>query len=65
MVADFTKDEDGNWWLLNVRGFKLVNPLIRPKLKVFTGWADEETNDKKEHSNAISFQGKQSKNLRT
>ena len=64
LVADFTKDENGTWWLLNVRGFKTVNPLIKPKLKVFTGWADEETDDKKEAANIKVHQGKQTKNLK-
>lgn len=45
MVADFTKDENGVWWFLNLRAFKVKNPLQRPRLKPFTGWADETSDD--------------------
>jgi len=32
-IADFVKDESGTWWLVNVRGFHLVDKLnINPKM---------------------------------
>ena len=48
MVADFTKDENGIWWFLNLRAFKVSNPYLRPRLKAFTGWADENSDEDKD-----------------
>lgn len=63
MAADFTKDENGTWWLLNIRGFKVANPLQKPKLKAFTGWADDDSEENKSKNLANKNQ-KQSKNLK-
>lgn len=30
IVGDFIKDEMGNWWLINIKAFKPVQPLKRP-----------------------------------
>lgn len=39
-VGDFVKDESGTWWLINIRGFVLVDKFnINPK--AFLGTSDE------------------------
>lgn len=56
MVCDFTKDENGVWWFLNMRAFKVTDPYQRPRLKPFTGWADENSEDKKDKTDLATKQ---------
>mmetsp|Transcript_33791 Transcript_33791/g.30621 ORF Transcript_33791/g.30621 Transcript_33791/m.30621 type:complete len:165 (+) Transcript_33791:434-928(+) len=49
-IADFVKDESENWWMVNVRGFVLVDKMnIRPKefLEPPDDYSDDEHGSKK------------------
>ena len=41
-VADFTKDEGGNWWFLNCKAFVLANPDQKLNFKHITMFGDYE-----------------------
>lgn len=39
-VADFVKDEGGNWWFINTRAFILSNPEEKVNVRNITMFGD-------------------------
>ena len=31
VVGDFVKDEEGNWWLVGIKAFKIIGKVVRPR----------------------------------
>ena len=31
VVGDFVKDEEGNWWLVGIKAFKIIGRISRPR----------------------------------